>query len=186
MVEALDLLRQDHSHMAALLRMLDRQIGDFRGGRRPDYDVIAGILDYFLSFPDASHHPREDLIFAKLRDRRPQAIEAIGDLQSEHRQLAADAREFLTALRAVLEEAEIPREALYGRARRFIDRQRRHIATEESVFFPAAEASLTPADWTELGALAAKADLGERFEQLRQRILRWQADDEADEAPKSG
>ena len=179
MVEALDLLRQDHGNMAALLRMLDRQIGEFRDGRRPDYDVIAAILDYFLSFPDACHHPREDLIFERLRNRDLQAIEAIGDLQSEHRQLAAEAREFLAALRAVLEEAEIPRDALYARARRFIDRQRLHIGMEESTFFPVAERSLTPADWTELEALMPKTDVRERFEPLRQMILRWQADDEA-------
>jgi|SRR5579863_6338712 len=186
MVEALDLLRQDHRNMATLLRMLDQQIGEFRGGGRPDYDVIAGILDYFLSFPDACHHPREDLIFARLRDRDPQAIEAIDDLQSEHRQLAAAARNFLAALRAVLEEAEIPRHAFYERARRFIDRQRLHIGMEESTFFPAAERALTPADWTELEALMPKTDVGERFEPLRQMILRWQRDDEAAAAQKSG
>ena len=179
MPEALDFLRQDHRNMAALLRMLARQVDKFQSGERPDYDVIGAILDYFVSFPDAYHHPREDMIFAKLRDRDPRAAEGIGDLPAEHTELAARAREFSTRLRAVLEEAEIPREAFARCARRFIDHQRQHIDREESAFFPAAEKILTPTDWRELNALMTRADdAGERFEQLRKTILQWQAEDE--------
>jgi hemerythrin-like domain-containing protein len=180
MPEALDLLRQDHGHMAALMRTLERQVNEFQSDQRPDFDVIIAILDYFLSFPDVCHHPREDLIFAKLSERDPRAIERIGDLRSEHDELAARARELLMGLRAVLEEVEVRREACYRRARRFIDRQRQHIDMEESTFFPAAEKTLTPADWKELNALMAKTDAArERFEQSRKRILQWQAEDEA-------
>ncbi len=179
MPEALDFLRQDHRNMTALLRMLARQVDEFRSDKRPDYDVISAILEYFMSFPDAHHHPREDMIFAKLSDRDPRAAETIGDLLSEHRELAARAHEFSTNLRAVLEEAEIPREAVARCARRFIDRQQQHIDMEESAFFPAAEKALTPADWGELNALMARADsAGERFKQLRKTILQWQVEDE--------
>ncbi len=184
MPEALDLLRQDHSNMAALLRTLERQVNEFRSDRRPDYDVISAILDYFLSFPDVCHHPREDLIFAKLNERDPRAIERIGDLRSEHDELAARAHEFLTELRAVLDEAEIPREAFYRRAGRFIDRQRQHIDMEESTFFPAAEKALMPTEWKELNVLMAKTDAArERSEQLCKTILQWQAEDEAPAVP---
>jgi len=169
--------------MAALLRMLVWQVGKFQSGKRPDYDVISAILEYFLSFPDVYHHPREDMVFAKLRDRDPRAAETIRDLLTEHTELAARAREFLTELRAVLEEAEIPREAFTRCARRFIDHQRQHIDMEESAFFPAAEKALTLKDWGELNALMAKADdAGERFEQLRKAILQWQAEDETSNA----
>lgn len=179
MPEALDFLRQDHRNMAALLRMLAWQVDKFRNGKRPDYDVISSILEYFVSFPDAYHHPREDMVFAKLRDRDPRAAETIGDLLTEHAELAARAREFSTELRAVLEEAEIPREAFARCARRFIDHQQQHIDMEESAFFPAAEKALTMKDWCELNALMATADhAGERLEQLRKTILQWEAEDE--------
>jgi hemerythrin-like domain-containing protein len=179
MPEALDFLRQDHANMAALLRMLARQVDKFRRGERPDYEAIGAILDYFVNFPDAHHHPIEDQMFAKLRDRDPRAAERLGDLLAEHAELAARARDFSTGLRAVLEEAEIPREAFALCARRLIDHQRQHIDREESAFFPAAEQALTPADWRELTAAMARADrAGERFERLRATILQWQAEDE--------
>jgi hemerythrin-like domain-containing protein len=179
MPEALDLLRQDHRNMAALLRSLEQQVTEFQSGKRPDYDVIGAILKYFLSFPDAHHHPREDLVFARLRDRDPLTAERIGDLRSAHEDLAARAREFSTGMRAVLEEAEMPREAFIRLARGFIDQQQQHIDMEESVFFPAVEKTLTMTDWAELNALlATMEDAGERFEQLRKSILQWQAEDE--------
>jgi hemerythrin-like domain-containing protein len=118
-------------------------------------------------------------MFAKLRDRDPRAAERLGDLPAEHAELAARARDFSTGLRAVLEEAEIPREAFTLCARRFIDHQQQHIDSEESAFFPAAEQALRPADWRELTARMAAADrAGERFERLRATILQWQAEDE--------
>jgi len=165
--------------MAALLRVLARQVDIFQSGERPDYEMIGAILDYFVTFPDAYHHPSEDMIFAKLRERDPRAAESIGDLPTQHAELAARAREFLTGLRAVLEEAEIPREAFARCAHRFIDHQRQHIDREESAFFPTAEKSLTATDWREPNALAAGADCaGERFERLRKTILQWQAEAE--------
>jgi hemerythrin-like domain-containing protein len=179
MPETLDFLRQDHRNMATLLRILERQVGEFRSGKRPDYDVISAILKYFVSFPDACHHPREDLVFARLRDRDPLAAERTGDLRSAHEELAARAQEFSTGAQAVLEEAEMPREAFIRLARRFIDQQQQHIDMEESVFFPAAEKTLTTTDWAELNALLARSEhAGERFEQLRKTILEWQAEDE--------
>jgi len=180
MPRALDLLREEHRKVATLLQILERHVDEFRRGERPDYDVIRAVLDYLVSFPDVCHHPKEDLIFARLRARDPLAAERIGDLRSAHEGLAARTREFSTGLRAVLEEAEIPREAFIRLASRFIDQQRQHIDMEESVFFPAAERTLTRTDWAELNSLMARTDdAGERFEQLRKTILQWQSEDEA-------
>jgi len=189
MPEALGSLRQEHRNMSTLLRALEWQVDEFERGHQPDFDVIGATLDYFLSFPDACHHPREELIFAKLHERDLAAAQQIGDLRIKHQELARRAREFASALRVVLAEAELPREAFAGWARGFIDLQRRHIDMEESTFFPAAEKTLTAQDWADLGAQAAtEGDLlheeqaGERFqrfEQLRKTILDWQTQDQA-------
>jgi hemerythrin-like domain-containing protein len=179
MSQALDLLRQEHSNIARVLRILEWQVSKFRSGDRPDYDVIRTVLDYLLRFPEACHHPKEDLIFDKLRDRDPVTAEKIGDLRSTHEELATRAQEFSTGVRAVLEEAEMPRQAFIRLARRFIDQQRQHIDMEESVFFPAVEKTLTVTDWIDLNALITKAtEAGARFEQLREKVAQWQVEDE--------
>ena len=186
MPEAIAVLREEHRNMVALLRTLEWQVDEFASGNQPDYDVIGAALDYFQSFPDLYHHPREELIFARVHERDPGITQRIGDLRIAHRELAARSHEFATALRAVLDEQEVSREAFARWARGFIDLQRRHIDVEESTFFPAAATALTAEDWADLRTVMMTQDdpvLGEqafaRFEQLRKTVLRWQAQDQA-------
>jgi hemerythrin-like domain-containing protein len=191
MPQAIELLRQEHGNIATLLRTLEWQVAAFKNDSRPDYEVIRATLDYFRSFPDVCHHPKEDLIFAKLRERDPAAAERIGDLRKAHEQLAARTREAAAGVRAVLDEAEVSRDAVVRWASGFIDQQREHMKMEESTFFPAAERALTAKDWSDLAALMTREDdplfgvqVGASFEQLRQTILAWQAQDEAASAAK--
>jgi hemerythrin-like domain-containing protein len=179
-------LRREHRNMATLLRALEWQVTEFENGKQPDYELVTAVLDYFLSFPDIYHHPKEELIFAALQLRDRESAQRIGDLGIAHQDLASRAREFATALRAVLDEAEMSRAAFARWARGFIEVQRRHIDVEEGAFFPAAEKALTAQDWADLGARMTAADdpllgghVGERFEQLRRTILAWQAQDQA-------
>jgi hemerythrin-like domain-containing protein len=185
MPEALDSLRLEHCNLAILLRTLEWQVAEFQNGNQPDYDVIRATLDYFLGFSDVYHHPKEDLVFAKLSECDPGIVKKIGDLRKAHEELAVRVHEFDKALRAVIDEAEVSREAFARWARRFIDLQRQHIEMEESVFFPAAEKTLTAKDWADLKTRMTKAadplfgnSVGQNFESLRKTILAWQAQDE--------
>jgi len=197
MIDALEELRREHANAARLLRTLEWQVAEFREGRQPDYDVIRAALDYFLSFPGLYHHPKEDLLFAKLRERDPTIVEKIGDLRAAHEALDARARQFAAGVRAVLVEAEVPREAFLRWSSAFIDRQWEHMQMEEGTFFPAAELVLTAADWSEINAQITEANdplfgekRGEQFARLHQTILEWQTQDEraaaAPQAPLAG
>jgi hemerythrin-like domain-containing protein len=167
--------------MMALVKALEWQVGEFEAGRSPDYDVIRSTVDYFLSFPDLYHHPKEDLVFSQLKARAPEVVDRIGDLRREHEVLASRMRELHAGLKAVLGEAHVPRDAFVRWARAFIDLQERHMQMEETEFFPAALQNLTPDDWRELEGKMTSADdplfgatVGERFEALRKSVLRWQ------------
>ena len=180
-------LRREHEDIARLLDALERQLDIFDQGGTPDYDIVQGVIDYCLAYPDLTHHPKEDLVLERLRQRDPQAAAAIGELQPEHEALAELTRRFAGAVDSVLKEAEVSREAVHGLAREFLDFYRRHIAMEEGQFFPAALEALSEQDWQEI-----EAQLGERedplfggqpegrFARLRRDILAWEkADEEA-------
>lgn len=68
MTEMIEVLRQEHRNIESLLRVL-RELSVFERGERPDYEAVLAVIDYFEDYPDACHHPKEDMIVEKLRAR---------------------------------------------------------------------------------------------------------------------
>ena len=58
MTDIIDSLHEDHANLAKLLDALERQLGLFDQGETPDYDIVRGVVDYCLGYPDLYHHPR--------------------------------------------------------------------------------------------------------------------------------
>jgi len=186
--EVIDRLQREHRNIAKLLDALEHQLAVFDTAETPDYDVLAGIGDYFTAFPDRCHHPKEDLILRKLRERDPEAVEIVGDLEAEHERIATLARHFQEAVQNVLGEAEVSRDAFDAVARHFIKDQRRHLQMEEERFFPLALEKLTAEDWAEIDARITDekdpvfgADTSAEFAALRNELLSWEEEDEAEE-----
>jgi hemerythrin-like domain-containing protein len=183
MSEVIHVIQKEHANMAALVKALEKQLTDFERGITPDYDVIRGVLNYFLSFPDIYHHPKEDLVFQRLREVAPDRAADLGDLRRDHEELDGRTREFAEGITAVLDEAQVPREAVLRWGKAFIELQREHMMMEESRFLPLAEESLSDDDWKALEAVMTNQEdplfgenVGEQFETLRKNILKWQAE----------
>ena len=183
MSNVVDALLQDHSNMAKLLDAVERQLAAFERGEPLDLDILQGALDYCLNYPDLYHHPKEDLVWERLRLRDPEGTAAFADLHEEHRKLGELTRRFAAAMRSVLRDLEVSRESVDQIARQFLDRYRRHMEMEEQRFFPAAVRTLTAADWAEIDMQLADRDdplfgaaSEARFKALRQDILTWAAE----------
>jgi hemerythrin-like domain-containing protein len=184
MAETIRQLRDDHANIRRLLDALEHQVRLFVDDGEVDYEVMEGVLEYMSAYPDLEHHPREDMVLRKIEERDPAAAAKIGDLSGEHRMLAQMTGRFLEALRNVLNEAEISRSAFDDLARDYLDRLRRHMRTEEELFFPVAERCLREADWAEIDAAAKRAadplfgdKVAAECEALRQHLLAWDAED---------
>ncbi len=181
MTEVIAALRKEHANISQLLDIVEKQVAIFENGGIPDYDIIEGIVDYFQSYPDLYHHPKEDLVYLKLQLRDPAAAKQVGDLRKEHEELAARTREFAVAVRAVLNEAQVSRASFGQWALQFIEVHREHMAHEERFFLPAARAALTREDWEEIRQRASDQEdplfgeeVGGRYEALRRKILQWE------------
>jgi len=180
-------LREEHLNIARLLAALEHQVEVFASAQSPDYDVIVGVAEYFLDYPDRFHHPKEDIVFAHLQAKRPEAAAAIGDLLAEHRALHARARRFRQTVGELLNGTDMPRAEIVDAGRTFIAAERGHMRKEEEHFLPLAETLLTLADWLEIeGKLASRPDpvfgarVEDRFKMLSARLLAWEAEDEAE------
>ncbi len=183
MTDVLDAIHEDHANMAKMLDALERQLAVFDAGETPDYDIVRGVLDYCIGYPELYHHPKEDLVFERLRAIDPAAAAEVGDLPGAHRELAALTRRFRGAVEAVLNDLEVPRGPFDQTLRAFIDATRRHMDMEERSFLPAARRALSAAELADIDArLDPQVDplfgapSEERFAALRQDILDWAED----------
>jgi hemerythrin-like domain-containing protein len=159
MVRVVDALRDEHRNFSRLLEILTREIELFEKAEEPDYDLIEKIFSYLASFPDASHHPKEDMLYQKLCARDLKTADLMGDLEKEHSKLAELTVSFSKNVQNVLLDSEQPRGDFIDAAKEFIDFFRSHIMLEELRFFPAALRALSSADWTEIeDGLAQAAD----------------------------
>ncbi len=186
MAEVLRRLGEEHANLARLLNAMEHQLAVFDRGEQPDYDVLTAAAEYFTEFPDRCHHPKEDLIFRRLREKDPAAAEAIGDLEGEHSEISENVHRFREAVARVRDEVEVPRSAFDAVMRNFIDDLRRHMKMEQEHFFPAALKVLDEADWADIDRQVTDEDdplfgakASGKYESLLQDILAWEREDEA-------
>lgn len=158
MTDILSVLQDEHENMRRLLSVLRRQLAVLDNEGNPDYSLIQTILDYSLEYSSLYHHPKEDLVFARLRDQFPGVIDTINDLEEEHRKLAASTRLFAEVVKTVCNGAEVPRDYVMWLAQDFLDVSENHMHIEDTTLFPLAEKLLTEADWAEIAAQATDRD----------------------------
>jgi hemerythrin-like domain-containing protein len=178
MVEIIEILRQEHRNIEKLLRVMEQELSVFDRGERPDYEVFGAVIEFFKKYPDSCHHPKEDIIYEKFKARAPDRAASIPDLEAEHREGALRLRRVAQAIEAVLNDQELLRESVGRIVRDFIDNERKHIALEDEVVFPAIASSLQPEDWADIALKIAdrygppsQADFEEQFSTARRNIL---------------
>jgi hemerythrin-like domain-containing protein len=176
MPDTILLLRLEHTNMNSLLDLVDEQLVKLERNSTLDYGVLRSILDYFSSYPDQCHHPKEELVFRKLQSRCPAALRAI-DLTRQHEQLIRTTERFALALSDLPEHVDASLKLLKNLMREFVAHNRDHMAMEEEHFFPLALRTLSQHDWEEIEFdLFDRADplfdrsAEDRFRDLRDKV----------------
>lgn len=123
------------------------------GRLKPDFELLSSMIRYIDEVPEVVHHPKEDqYLFAKLRQRSPEALPFIEALEAEH--LQGEAR--IAALRSALEEYRKTGDAGFAGFKMaltiYLEQEWHHMNTEEHKIFPLAKAHLTAEDWAEIDA----------------------------------
>lgn len=172
MSDALLLLRLEHENLNQLLDLIDEQRRLASAGGELDLDLLGTVAEYFGGYPDKCHHPIEDLVFARLKMRNPDAVSDPDKLADEHAQIENLTAELTQAIATDDDET-----GLADMLERFTDDYRKHMNMEEAHFFPAAAQALSEQDWEEIDfSLFDSPDplfdqaAHERFHGLRERI----------------
>jgi hemerythrin-like domain-containing protein len=146
--DAVATLVDEHRYMSLLLDTLDERISGKDEIPATDYFLIHDIVRYMHEYPDAVHHPTEDLMFAKLVVRDPSMNSSVQELQRDHRKLTGDTARILALLgKAEREQSKAAADAIRSACGRYTERLRNHMRREETTLFPRAVACLAPRDW---------------------------------------
>ena len=189
MPKIINLLLEEHQNIEKLLRVVEHELEIFDSSGRPDYEILQTIIQYFGDYPESCHHPKEEMIFQKLKMRDPAAAKRFGDVEAEHEVETRRLQSFSRAVDSVLADQEFLRESFHLAVHDFIAHQREHLRKEELLLFPAAAKALLPEDWAEIDArLENRKDplfdsvVEEKFHNLQDTILRWEQETEESRA----
>lgn len=187
MSRIIELLHEEHRNIAKLLNVIERELNVFDRRERPDYEIFQAVIQYFKEYPEACHHPKEDVVYQILKERNPAVAGAVGDVEAEHEVEGERLARFAKVVEDVLADQELPRQAFHAAAQDFLEHQRRHMAKEEQLLFPAALETLTTEDWAKIDArIEARKDpmfdgeTASKFQNLYATILRWEQETEED------
>ena len=87
-------------------------------------------MDYTQAYPDLYHHPKEDAIFSKLKEREPAMAVQVDTLLEEHQNMHQVSRKFANLVEQLIEDATMPRDAFIKAAVDYVDFQRNHMMRE--------------------------------------------------------
>ena len=142
-------LQQDHRNVREILGLLSREldaVGDASGG---DFELMRDIMIYMTRYPDHTHHPKEDLMFERMRERgiAPDTEATIVKLLREHVALAEKGNVFRDMLIGVVDGALVERDTLVALGRDYVEFLRYHASLEDETVFLEAQKLLDDADW---------------------------------------
>jgi len=142
-------LRAEHRHMATVMQLFSEQLSAIEGGELVDTHVVYEIMDYMVTWPDRFHHPREDLIYARVAEVDARIADDVDSLQRDHDQTGERGRSVLRDIER-WRRGEVSGTAVVKSGRVYIDHIYEHMNLEEKLVFPRIEATLTLQDWREL------------------------------------
>jgi len=186
----IDVLLAEHRNIKKLLYVLEQELDAFDRSHSPDYEIMQAIIQYFLDYPEGYHHPKEDILFEKLKLRDAAIAKRIGDVEDEHELETARLQKFAQAVSDVLAGREVLRQTFHDIVHEFITYQRAHMDKEEVMLFPAALRALKAEDWADIDArLGNRADplfdgqSLKKYQALQKTILRWERETQAGRVP---
>ena len=128
-------LREDHRNMTVVLNLMDGLVEQMEAGKDPDFELFDEIMRYMTIYPDAVHHPKEDIVYEQLRSKRPDLAEDLDHVPDDHSDIAHLGSSLRDDVEAVNAGAAVRREKMIEDTVAYVRRLRNHIQWEEADLF---------------------------------------------------
>lgn len=142
-------LYAEHRYIGSLLKLLEAQVDLLEAGEPVEPQVLYESLHYMTHFPDAFHHPREDLVYQRAGELDYALADSVDTLQRDHDYLAKLGPKALTAV-AHWEETGQGADKVGKAVRDYVNTMYKHMEVEEALVFPEIDRVLGEDDWREL------------------------------------
>jgi len=135
--------------------------------------VFEEAVDYIVNFQNIHHHPREEVMFAKLADQAPSLRQTARKLAGEHGAVGRVGESIQAMLRRAGSEltSQESRKRLAQKLEKFAEEMRSHIRREEELLYSRVWDEFDESDWQELADNAPPIDPLERSQSRRYPLL---------------
>ena len=140
--ELLAELRQDHRNMARVLDLMDDIVTEMEAGTDPDFELFDEAMRYMTVYPDAVHHPKEDVVYEQLRAQHPDLSEDLDHVPDDHAEIARLGTLLRNEVEAIVAGAAVRREKMIEDTSAYVRRLRDHMGWEERDLFRRIDAML--------------------------------------------
>ena len=149
-------LREDHARFSRVLSMIGRDAQRLLDEPEAVLPLLSEAVDYVVNYQNVHHHPREEIMFAKVANASETLADTSARLSQEHELTDRAGEELLATLdRASHSSSQrSTRQELARQLERFARSMRAHIAQEEEILYSEAWDTLSPEDWDDLAASA--------------------------------
>jgi hemerythrin-like domain-containing protein len=128
-------LREDHRNMAIVLDLLDGLVEQMEAGKDPDFELFDEIMRYMTIYPDAVHHPKEDIVYGQLRSKRPDLSGDLDHVPDDHNDIAHLGTLLRDEVEAINAGAAVRRDKMIEDTSAYVLRLRNHMRWEEEDLF---------------------------------------------------
>ena len=149
-------LREDHARFSRVLSMIGRDAQRLLDEPEAVLPLFSEAVDYVVNYQNVYHHPREEVMFAKVANASEALADTSARLSHEHEITDRAGEELLATLDRASHSfsQRSTRQELARQLERFAGSMRSHIAQEEEILYSEAWDTLSPTDWDDLAASA--------------------------------
>lgn len=139
-------LREDHRNMSIVLDLLDDVVRQASSGQDPDFELVDEIMRYMTVYPDAVHHPKENIVYEQLRKKRPDLADDLDDVPGDHQDIAELGSALRDDVEAINAGAAVRRDKFIKDTSGYVNRLREHMGWEERDLFSRIDSMLDAED----------------------------------------
>jgi len=143
-------LRADHRNLAMLLDLLQKETERLEACEELDFELAREVMEYMTSYPDAVHHPREDLLYQHILSARPDADENLQRVETDHEAIAVSGVKLRDDIDSIAAGAFIKRDVIIAELRGYREMLLTHMYWEERELFALAEELQSDQEWSSI------------------------------------